>query len=144
MFETCYFLLGTANSLLLTTIFLLVRYAKSSRVAAAGKVYLALAVPAGILIALAQQQQIPVQYTIFLSIFLVFLALEGIYDFVLKVSFRDNWKLLTPYLMLYWSLNYGFIVLAWRHSNVQGGFLLGLFVLQIIANIRSHTKETEK
>ena len=141
MFETFYFLLGIVNSLLLISIFLLVRYAKAAQVAVAGKVYLALAIPAVIGIVLAQQQQKPTQYTIFLRIFLAFLMLEGIYDFVLKVSFRENWKLLTPYLMLYWLMNYGFIVMTWKHSKLQGGILLDLFIIQIIANIRSHTKE---
>lgn len=141
MFETFYFLLGVVNSLLLISIFLLVRYAKAAQVAVAGKVYLALAIPAVIGIVLAQQQQKPTQYTIFLRIFLAFLMLEGIYDFVLKVSFRENWKLLTPYLMLYWSMNYGFIVMTWKHSKLQGGILLDLFIIQTIANIRSHTKE---
>lgn len=141
MFETFYFLLGIVNSLLLISIFLLVRYAKAAQVAVAGKVYLALAIPAVIGIVLAQQQQKPTQYTIFLRIFLAFLMLEGIYDFVLKVSFRENWKLLTPYLMLYWSMNYGFIVMTWKHSKLQGGILLDLFIIQTIANIRSHTKE---
>ena len=141
MFETFYFLLGVVNSLLLISIFLLVRYAKAAQVAVAGKVHLALAIPAVIGIVLAQQQQKPTQYTIFLRIFLAFLMLEGIYDFVLKVSFRENWKLLTPYLMLYWSMNYGFIVMTWKHSKLQGGILLDLFIIQIIANIRSHTKE---
>ena len=141
MFETFYFLLGVVNSLLLISIFLLVRYAKAAQVAVAGKVYLALAIPAVIGIVLAQQQQKPTQYTIFLRIFLAFLMLEGIYDFVLKVSFRENWKLLTPYLMLYWSMNYGFIVMTWKHSKLQGGILLDLFIIQIIANIRSLTKE---
>lgn len=140
MFETFYFWLGIVNSLLLIAVFLLVRHAKATQVAAAGKVYLALSIPAVIGIFLAQQQQKPVQYTIILGIFLAFLLLEGIYDFVLKVSFRDNWKLLTPYLLLYWSMNYGFIVMTWRHSKLQGGILLGLFVLQILANIRSHKK----
>lgn len=141
MFETFYFLLGVVNSLLLISIFLLVRYAKAAQVAVAGKVHLALAIPAVIGIVLAQQQQKPTQYTIFLRIFLAFLMLEGIYDFVLKVSFRENWKLLTPYLMLYWSMNYGFIVMTWKHSKLQGGILLDLFIIQTIANIRSHTKE---
>ena len=141
MFETFYFLLGVVNSLLLISIFLLVRYAVVAQVAVAGKVYLALAIPAVIGIVLAQQQQKPTQYTIFLRIFLAFLMLEGIYDFVLKVSFRENWKLLTPYLMLYWSMNYGFIVMTWKHSKLQGGILSDLFIIQIIANIRSHTKE---
>jgi len=143
MFENYYFLLGTVNSLILIAIFLLVKFSKVAQVTIAGKAYLTLAVPAVIGIFLAQQQQKPVQYTIFLSIFLAFIMLEGIYDFILKVPFRNNWKLLTPYLMLYWSMNYGFIVMAWKHSMLQGGILLSLFIIQIIANIRSHTKDTK-
>ncbi len=143
MFENYYFLLGIVNSLFLIAIFLLVKLSKMEKVSVVGKAYLALAVPAVYGIFIAQQQQKPIQYTIFLSIFIAFLTLEGIYDFVLKVSFRNNWKLLTPYLMLYWSMNYGFIAMAWKHSAVQGGILLALFIIQIVANFSSHRKGTK-
>ncbi|CZQ86157.1 Hypothetical protein Tpal_735 [Trichococcus palustris] len=142
MFENYYFLLGVVNSLFLIAIFLLVKFSKMAQVAVFGKAYLALVVPGVYGIFIAQQQQKPIQYTIFLSIFLAFLILEGIYDFVLKVPFRNNWKLLTPYLMLYWSMNYGFIVMTWKHSAVQGGILLGLFIIQMAANFSSHRKGT--
>jgi len=59
----------------------------------------------------------------------------------LKVPFRKNWKLLVPFLILYWSMNYGFIVMSWKNSALQGGIILGLFVLQLSANLLSHTKK---
>ncbi|TCI57251.1 hypothetical protein EVJ20_07025 [Exiguobacterium sp. SH0S1] len=145
MFETYYFILGIINSLLLITIFLLAKFSDMSKLKVVGMAYLFLAIPALYGIIIAQQQQQPIQYSIFLGIFIAFLILEGLYDFVLKISFRENfrkyWKQLTPYLMLYWSMNYGFIIMTWRHSVVQGGIMLGLFVVQVIANMMSHTKK---
>ena len=77
-------------------------------------IYLLLAIPAVYGIFLVQQEQKAVQYTIFLGIFLAYLALEALYDFILKISFRQNWKLLTPYLCLYYAMNYGFVVMVWK------------------------------
>ena len=142
MFETYYFILGIINNLILISIFLSVRYSKMSKVRGLGIAYLILSIPAIYGIFMVQQLQKPVQYSIFLGIFVAFLLLEGIYDFILKVSFRNNWKLLVPYLPLYWSMNYGFIVMTWKTSTVQGSILLGLFIIQLIANLGSHKKKT--
>lgn len=144
MFENYYFILGIINSVLLISIFLLAKFSDRSKLKAVGAAYLLLAIPAIYGIMIAQQQQKPVQYSIFLGIFIAFIMLEGLYDFVLKVSFRDNfrknWKRLAPYLVLYWSMNYGFIVMTWSHSVVQGGIMLGLFIVQLSANMISHKK----
>ncbi len=141
MYETYYFILGIINNLFLISIFIMVKFSKMSKFKVLGIAYLLLVFPSiyGIIVAL--QQHKPVQYVIFLSIFIAFLILEGIYDYILKVPFRKNWKLLVPYLTLYWSMNYGFIVMAWKNSLVQGYILLGLFALQLTANLISHTKK---
>jgi hypothetical protein len=103
-----------------------------------GWVYLLLAAPAVYVILLVQQEQKDTRYSIFLVIFLAFLALEALYDFILKIPFRDNWKLLTPYLILYYAMNYGFVVMVWKKSLEKGLVLLTLFVLQIVTNIMTH------
>jgi len=141
MFENYFFTLGIVNNLLLISVFLSVKFFKESLVKNIGFVYLLLSIPAiyGIIIALQQNKQY--QYSVFLGIFLAFVILEGIYDFILKVPFRKNWKLLVPFLILYWSMNYGFIVMSWKNSALQGGIILGLFVLQLSANLLSHTKK---
>jgi len=143
MFETYYFILGIFNNIFLISIFLTVRFSETSRLKALGIAYLSLAVPAIYFIFIALKLDMPVQYVIFLCIFTAFLLLEGLYEFILKVPFRSNWKLLTPYLMLYWSMNYGFVVMSWKNSVLQGSIMLVFFIVQLIANILSHTKNKE-
>lgn len=140
MFENFYFILGIMNNVFLISVFLSVKLSQTSKLKGVGIAYLSLAVPSIYGIFLAQQQHQAVQYSIFLCIFIAFLIIEGVYDYILKISFRKNWKLLTPYLALYWSMNYGFIVMAWKHSTVQGKIMLGLFIIQLITNLISHTK----
>lgn len=140
MFEIYYFILGIINNILLTSIFLIVKFAKMPKLKEVGIAYLSLAVPAVFGIFIALQQNKPIQYVIFLCIFIAFLIIEGVYDFVLKIEFRKNWKQLVPFLALYWSMNYGFCVMTWKNSVVQGSIILGLFITQLIANLLSHTK----
>src|SRR5574338_481886 len=91
----------------------------------------------GFLIAifLVQQEQKTWRYTVFLGIFLAFLAIEALYDWILQISFREtmNWKQLTPYIALYFAMNYGFVVMVWKYYSVVGGIvMLTLFVIQIV------------
>jgi hypothetical protein len=108
-----------------------------------GWVYLLLAIPAVYGIFLVSQEQKAVQYSIFLGIFLAFLILEGLYDHILKISFRKNWKLLTPYLILYYAMNYGFVVMVWKTSLLRGFIMLSLFIIQIIVNICTHPRKSQ-
>lgn len=103
-----------------------------------GPVYLLLAIPAVVGTYLVVQEQKALQYGIFLGIFLAYLVLEWLYDFVWKVPFRQNWKLTTPYLALYFAMNYGFVVMVWRTSLTGGILMLGLFIVQILVNVATH------
>ena len=80
----------------------------------------------GLWIFLVVREQKAVQYSIFLGIFL---ALEGLYEHILKIPFRKNWKLLTLYLVLYYAMNYGFMVMVWKTSLPRGLIMLGLFII---------------
>ena len=143
MLELFFFVLGIVNSTLLIFIFLIRknRFALLQRI---GWVYLLLAIPAVYGIILVFQEQKAVQYSIFLGIFLAYLALEWLLDYVLKINFREkwkqNWKWLLPYLVLYYAINYGFVVMPWKTHLSWGFVMLGLFIIQIITNIRSHPK----
>ena len=115
-----------------------------------GRFYFLLAIPAVYGIFLVQQEHKAVQYSIFLGIFLAFLALEVFYDYILKIPFRENlkkyWKPAIPYLAFYYAMNYGFIVMVWKnYSKIGGIIMLGLFIVQIIVNISTHNlKNIEK
>ncbi len=142
MLEELFFILGLINNLFLIFIFL-IRKDKIVLLKRIGWVYLLLAIPAVYGIFLVSWQQKAVEYSIFLGIFLAFLALEGLYDHILKIPFRNNWKLLTPYLVLYYAMNYGFVVMVWKTSLPRGLIILGLYIIQIIINICTHFRKSQ-
>jgi len=140
MLEPFFFTLGLVNSGFLIFIFL-VRENHLALLQRIGWVYFLLAIPAIYAIFLAQKEKKTPRYIIFLVIFLTFLAIEALYDWILRIPFREtmDWRLLVPYVALYISMNYGFVVMPWKYYSVRGGIiLLVLFVIQIIANIVTH------
>ena len=143
MLEVFFFILGLVNSVFLIFIFL-IRKKRLALLQRIGWVYLLLAIPAAYGIFLVVQEQKTVRYGIFLAIFLAFLTLEWLFDYVLKINFRENWKKnwksVVPYLGLYYAMNYGFVVMPWKTSLLWGLIMLGLFVIQIVANLASHPK----
>jgi hypothetical protein len=146
MLEPLFFTLGLLNNIFLIFIFL-IRKKRLDLLKKLGWIYFFLAIPAVYAIFLAQQEHKAPQYTIFLGIFLAFLVIEALYDWIWKISFREtmNWMQLTPYVALYISMNYGFVVMVWKYSSVTGGMImLALFVIQIIANIASHPRPINK
>jgi hypothetical protein len=143
MLELYFFILGLINSIFLIFIFL-IRKSRFVILQSIGWVYLLLAIPAAYGIILVAQEQKTIRYSIFLGIFLAFLLVEWLFDYVLKINFRENWrenwKWMVPYLGLYYAMNYGFVVMPWKTSLVWGLIMLGLFIVQIIANLKSHPK----
>ena len=143
MLEVYFFVLGLVNSVFLILLFL-VRKNRLDLVSRFGWIYFLLAVPAAYGIFLVHQENETVRYSIFLGIFLAFLVVEWLFDYVLKINFRENWKKnwkwIVPYLALYYATNYGFVVMPWRTSLAWGLIMLGLFIVQIIANLKSHPK----
>ena len=141
MLEVYFFVLGLVNSVFLILLFL-VRRNRLDLVNRFGWIYLLLAIPGAYGIFLMQQENETVRYAIFLGIFLAFLFVEWLFDYVLRINFRENWrknwKRMVPYLSLYYAMNYGFVVMPWKTSLVWGLIMLGLFIVQIIANLKSH------
>jgi hypothetical protein len=147
MLEKLFFVLGIVNNLFLIYIFLIRE--KMTLLLRIGKFYFLLAIPAVYGIFLVQQEHKSVRYSIFLVIFLVFLALEFLYDYILKIPFRENlkkhWKQAIPYLALYYAMNYGFVMMVWKnYSQIGGAIMLGLLIVQIIVNIRTHSPASQK
>ena len=138
-----FFILGLINSIFLIFIFL-IRKSRLDILERIGWTYLLLAIPASYGFFLVAQEDKSIQYGIFLGIFLVFLLFEWLLDYALKINFRENmkknWKWTVPYLALYYATNYGFIVMPWKTYLPWGLVMLGLFIIQIITNIRSHPK----
>lgn len=146
MLENLFFILGIVNNLFLIIIFLVRN--KIAVLKRIGWIYFLLAIPAAYGIFLVIKENKAVQYAIFLGIFLAFLAIEGLYDYILKIdfrtNFRKNWKLLIPYLILYYSMSYGFIVMVWKTSLIGGAIMLALVIIQILINIITHPRKRKE
>lgn len=143
MLEPVFFGLGVANALALLVVFVL-RARRLDLVERFGWLYLLLALPAVWALVLARQENASVQYTVFLVIFLGFLVIEALYDWVLRIPFREkpDWRILAPYVALYVSSSYGFVVMTWRESVAAGAVVLVLTVAQVAANAMTHTRPT--
>lgn len=90
MLELYFFILGIVNSVFLISIFL-IRENRLDILKRIGWIYFLLAIPAIFGIILTVQEQKPERYIIFLGIFLAFLFIEWLFDYVLKINFRENW-----------------------------------------------------
>ncbi len=109
-----------------------------------GYIYLGLAPFAIIVWILSVINQRPSSNGIFCAIFLIYLAIEALFDFILKINFRSIWYLLIPYLILYYIVNYGIVVMTWAESQPWGIVVLILWVIQLIVNTISHRKPKDK
>jgi hypothetical protein len=135
MLEELFFAIGLVNNVILISIFLLAKKKKMDDVKRLGQAYLLLAIPALYGLYLVAQEQKAWQFGAFMGIFIAYLALEALYDFVLKLDFRHSWKLLVPYLGLYFAMNYGFVVMVWKWSLPLGLLMLALFAAQVAINL---------
>lgn len=140
MLEMFFFVLGLVNSISLISVFIL-RKNRLDLVKRFGWIYLLLIFPAVSGVVLASWIQSP-QYAVFLGIFLAYLLLEWLFDHILSPGFqekwRQDWRWLTPYLVLYYAMNYGFVVMPWKHNLLWGLIMFSLAVIQITANMWSH------
>ena len=141
--QTIVILLAVLNSILMTLIFIARKKIRYDIVKRLGIAYLALGIPAAVALVIAVLAELPL-HIIFLSIYLAFLFIEFVYDFWLKLSFRTNWKLLLPYLALYYASCYGLFVLVYKTSVSLGLAVLALTALQIAANIWSHPRRPKQ
>jgi len=138
IFIQLYFNLALMNNLILILIFTVRKTGNINLVKKIGQFYFFLAIPAAHLLIASIKQNISYQYTVFLSIFLAYLLLEFIYDYVLKIDFRKSRKLLMPYLTLYYAMSYGFLVMVWKNSFENMLIIFILTILQLAANFWSH------
>jgi hypothetical protein len=137
--EEIFYILGLVNNIFLILIFLIRK--DSSLLSSIAPFYFLLAIPAFSSLFLVKKQNKSVRYTIFLCIFFAFLIIEFLYDYVFKINFRESmvWYLLVPYLVLYYSMNYGFVAMTWKYySKKKGILLLALLIIQLFINIFTH------
>ena len=73
------------------------------------------------------------------SIFIAFLVLEVVLDYILKIEFRTT-RLLGPYLLLYYAAIFGMIGYTFRIGKKYGFITLITYFLSQIAALYSYTQ----
>ncbi len=73
------------------------------------------------------------------SIFIAFLVLEVVLDYILKIEFRTT-RLLGPYLLLYYAAIFGMIGYSFRIGKKYGFITLLTYFLSQIAALYSYTQ----
>ena len=73
------------------------------------------------------------------SIFIAFLVLEIVLDYILKIEFRTT-RLLGPYLLLYYAAIFGMIGYSFRIGKKYGFITLITYFLSQIAALYSYTQ----
>ena len=97
MMAPFFFVLGLSNAVSLIAVFVM-RRRRLDLVERYGWLYLLLAAPTVFGMVIASSEVSPVQHPVFPGFFLGFLALDGLYDSVLRLPFRErmDWRLLVP------------------------------------------------
>jgi hypothetical protein len=141
MFVELAFILGLVHNLLLICIFYSRGIKNENLLRKFGLAYLILIIPLAIIsLILSIFEGKESWNTAYLAVVLVYLGFEVLLDWVLKKEFRSNWKVLIPYLALYFFANYALVMIVWKSNLTLGIILLALYIIQLIVNIFSHNK----
>ena len=141
MFKWLFFGIGLVINLFLIVVFYLSITKNQSVLEKIGPYFFLLIIPALYCIFLVIKDGTSTRHLIFLIIFLVFMFIEWLFDYVLKIDFRsfNDWRTFVPYIVLYYAMNYGFVVMTWKYLDVRLGIgLMVLWVIQLGMNIFSH------
>lgn len=144
MFEPLLFALGIIINLAFTLIFFLTKKQRLDLVRPLGIILFSITLPGVVsLMILMIIEGVRIGFIVFSVFILSFLVIEILYDYVLKLEFRSDKKLLIPYLILYYAMNYALIAMNWSVNLALGIVVLILFIVQLTFNIAKHIKKPE-
>jgi len=139
IFTSYQFIVGLYHNILLIILFYYRKRNELDKIELTGKIYLIGITPLVLMLLIWSLLRKEERNILILNgLILLFVLLEILYDWILKIEFRSNWKFLVPYLILYYIANYAIVVLPWEENKVFGEILLGLMILQLGVNTWSH------
>jgi len=81
---------------------------------------------------------------IYLIIIINFLILETILDYILKIKFRKNPKIVGPYILFYYVAFWGLLAISFVIDLMIGFIVFGIFMMNVGITIYTHKKEKDK
>jgi hypothetical protein len=80
---------------------------------------------------------------IYIIIIISFLMIEMILDYILKIDFRTNLKIVIPYVILYYIAIWGLLAISFVINLIAGFVVFGVFILNLISTIYAHKSDKE-
>jgi hypothetical protein len=125
---------------LLTTVILLARMRGMAQLEYnLGLINLAMIVPVGAIIILNFMNQRKWWTTVLPLLFLVFLVLELVFDYILKLNFRET-QLLWPYLMLFYVSQFAMIGFSFSAKKKYGYVSLVTYFILLLTTLYARMK----
>lgn len=81
---------------------------------------------------------------IYIIIIISFLTFEMILDYILKLNFRTNLKIVVPYTLFYYVAFWGLLAISFVINLVIGFIIFSIFMLSVVVTIYTHKKEKNK
>jgi hypothetical protein len=81
---------------------------------------------------------------IYIVIIISFLIFEMILDYILKLNFRTNPKIVVPYTLFYYAAFWGVLAISFVIDLLIGFIIFSIFMLNVVVTIYTHKKEKNK
>jgi hypothetical protein len=81
---------------------------------------------------------------IYIIIIISFLIFEMILDYILKLNFRTNPKIVGPYTLFYYVAFWGLLAISFVIDLVIGFIIFSIFMLSVVVTIYTHKKDMNK
>ena len=81
---------------------------------------------------------------VYIIIIISFLIVETILDYILKLNFRTNLKIVVPYVLFYYIAFWGLLAISFVINLVIGFIVFGTFLISIVITIYTHKKDKDR
>ena len=134
-FDTIFYASSIAFNILVSILYLSIKYNKPSILKITGIAVVLLFVPFILTIVQYIRYKNPIKKIVFNAIILFYLIIEILFDYILHIPFREILWLHISYIILFYAASYSMIVSNWKVSKFRGLLVLFTFILLIICLI---------
>ena len=118
--DLLFILTGVAFHLLIACIYVASKHERFDLVRRLGSVVIALALPVCIMFVHSLLAGRPLRIMLYLAAILLYIGLELVLDFILKIEFRKNPAIHIPYIVVFYIACFGFIGISFSIDNSWG------------------------
>jgi len=81
---------------------------------------------------------------IYIIIIISFLIIEMLLDYLLKLDFRTNLKIVVPYIIFYYIAFWGLLAISFVIDLAIGFIVFAVFTVSLVVTIYTHKKDKDK